>query len=195
MFAVSLGVGWPTPFRGKDRGRRVRGVGRGHRPSRGHRPADRRRADLRPVLAVDLLRERADRHRSRHNRAGKGGRVAARAQARPARLARLSRSFTVALSSLVYGLIESNQRSFTDGLVLGCPRRGGGAARRLRYRGAAQRATRCFDLRLLRPADLQRRLGGGVRGFSASIFSVLPLPRAVPAGHSGLLRRWPPACG
>src|SRR5258705_8880102 len=28
--------------------------------------------------------------------------------------------FTVALSSLVYGLIESNQRSFTDGLVLGC---------------------------------------------------------------------------
>jgi EmrB/QacA subfamily drug resistance transporter len=28
--------------------------------------------------------------------------------------------FTVALASLVYGLIESNQRSFTDGLVLGC---------------------------------------------------------------------------
>jgi EmrB/QacA subfamily drug resistance transporter len=28
--------------------------------------------------------------------------------------------FTVALSSLVYGLIESNQRSFTDSLVLGC---------------------------------------------------------------------------
>jgi hypothetical protein len=26
----------------------------------------------------------------------------------------------VALSSLVYGLIESNQRSFTDGLALGC---------------------------------------------------------------------------
>jgi EmrB/QacA subfamily drug resistance transporter len=28
--------------------------------------------------------------------------------------------FTVALASLVYGLIESNQRSFTDSLVLGC---------------------------------------------------------------------------
>src|SRR5579864_9280055 len=28
--------------------------------------------------------------------------------------------FTVALASLVYGLIESNQRSFTDDLVLGC---------------------------------------------------------------------------
>ena len=28
--------------------------------------------------------------------------------------------FTLALSSLVYGLIESNQRSFTDGLVVGC---------------------------------------------------------------------------
>ncbi len=31
--------------------------------------------------------------------------------------------FTVALASLVYGLIESNQRSFTDSLVLGCVRR------------------------------------------------------------------------
>ena len=28
--------------------------------------------------------------------------------------------FTAALASLVYGLIESNQRSFTDRLVLGC---------------------------------------------------------------------------
>ena len=28
--------------------------------------------------------------------------------------------FTMALSSLVYGLIKSNQHSFTDGLVLGC---------------------------------------------------------------------------
>ena len=28
--------------------------------------------------------------------------------------------FTAALASLVYGPIESNQRSFTDGLVLGC---------------------------------------------------------------------------
>jgi EmrB/QacA subfamily drug resistance transporter len=28
--------------------------------------------------------------------------------------------FTVALASLIYGLIESNQRSFTNGLVLGC---------------------------------------------------------------------------
>jgi MFS family permease len=28
--------------------------------------------------------------------------------------------FTAALASLIYGLIESNQRSFTDGLVLGC---------------------------------------------------------------------------
>ena len=29
-------------------------------------------------------------------------------------------TFTLALASLVYGLIESNQRSFTDGLVIGC---------------------------------------------------------------------------
>src|SRR6201989_2678997 len=37
--------------------------------------------------------------------------------------------FTAALSSLVYGLIESNQRSFTDGLVLGCLAAAGGLLR------------------------------------------------------------------
>src|SRR6478736_5179523 len=29
-------------------------------------------------------------------------------------------TFTLALASLVYGLIESNQRTFSDGLVIGC---------------------------------------------------------------------------
>jgi MFS family permease len=79
--------------------------------------------------------------------------------------------FTVALSSLVYGLIESNQRSFTDPLVLGC------------FAAAAvllvvfvvvelRTAAPMFDLSLFR---LPTFSGGSVAAFglSASIFSML----------------------
>src|SRR5450631_3368318 len=79
--------------------------------------------------------------------------------------------FTVALSSLVYGLIESNQRSFTDGLVLGC------------FAAAAvllaafvivelRSASPMFDLSLFR---LPTFSGGSVAAFglSASIFAML----------------------
>jgi EmrB/QacA subfamily drug resistance transporter len=79
--------------------------------------------------------------------------------------------FTVALSSLVYGLIESNQRSFTDGLVLGC------------FAVAAvllaafvlvelRSAQPMFDMNLFR---LPTFSGGAVAAFglSASIFSML----------------------
>ena len=79
--------------------------------------------------------------------------------------------FTVALSCLVYGLIESNQRSFTDGLVLGC------------FAAAAvllvafvlvelRSAHPMFDLSLFR---LPTFSGGSVAAFglSASIFSML----------------------
>ncbi len=79
--------------------------------------------------------------------------------------------FTVALSSLVYGLIESNQRSFTDPLVLGC------------FAAAAvllvafvlverRRAHPMFDLNLFR---LPTFSGGSVAAFglSASIFAML----------------------
>jgi EmrB/QacA subfamily drug resistance transporter len=79
--------------------------------------------------------------------------------------------FTVALSSLVYGLIESNQRSFTDGLVLGCL---AAAAVLLAVFLIAERrsAHPMFDLRLLR---LPTFSGGSVAAFglSASIFSML----------------------
>jgi len=79
--------------------------------------------------------------------------------------------FTVALSSLVYGLIESNQRSFTDGLVLGCL---AAAAVLLAVFVIVERrsAHPMFDLRLLR---LPTFSGGSVAAFglSASIFSVL----------------------
>ncbi len=79
--------------------------------------------------------------------------------------------FTLALSSLVYWLIESNQRSFTDGLVLGC------------FAAAAvllvafvlvelRSAHPMFDLSLFR---LPTFSGGSVAAFglSASIFSML----------------------
>src|SRR6266496_2178449 len=48
----------------------------GDRPGGGHRPAARRRTDLRPVLAVDLLCQRADRDRGRRDLGDEGGGVA-----------------------------------------------------------------------------------------------------------------------
>src|ERR1700729_4091691 len=79
--------------------------------------------------------------------------------------------FTPALASLVYGLIESNQRSFTDGLVLGCL---AAAALLLAVFVIVERrsAHPMFDLKLLR---LPTFSGGSVAAFglSASIFSML----------------------
>jgi len=79
--------------------------------------------------------------------------------------------FTAALASLIYGLIESNQRSFTDGLVLGCL---AAAAVLLAVFVIVERrgAHPMFDLKLLR---LPTFSGGSVAAFglSASIFSVL----------------------
>ena len=79
--------------------------------------------------------------------------------------------FTVALSSLVYGLIESNQRSFTDGLVLGCL--AAAAALLIAFVLVERRsAAPMFDLNLFR---LPTFTGGSVAAFglSASIFSML----------------------
>ena len=79
--------------------------------------------------------------------------------------------FTVALSSLVYGLIESNQRSFTDGLVLGCF--AVAAALLVAFVVVELRsAAPMFDLSLFR---LPTFSGGSVAAFglSASIFSML----------------------
>jgi EmrB/QacA subfamily drug resistance transporter len=79
--------------------------------------------------------------------------------------------FTLALSSLVYGLIESNERSFTDSLVLGCF---AAAAILLlifvvvEWRGKHP----MFDLNLFR---LPTFSGGSVAAFgvSASIFALI----------------------
>ena len=81
-------------------------------------PAARRHPDLRAVLAVDLLRQPADRR-------GRGRLTVARVSESRDPAARRPdwagfATFTLALACLVYGLIESNQRSFSDGLVIGC---------------------------------------------------------------------------
>ncbi len=79
--------------------------------------------------------------------------------------------FTVALSSLVYGLIESNQKSFSNGLVLGCF---AAAAVLLAAFVFVERrsAHPMFDLSLFR---LPTFSGGSVAAFglSASIFAML----------------------
>ena len=79
--------------------------------------------------------------------------------------------FTVALCSLVYGLIESSQRSFTDRLVLGCLIAAGvllAVFAVVEWRVAHP----MFDLRLFR---LPTFSGGSVAAFglSASIFAML----------------------
>jgi EmrB/QacA subfamily drug resistance transporter len=79
--------------------------------------------------------------------------------------------FTVALSSLVYGLIESNQKSFSNGLVLGCL---AGAAVLLVAFVVVELRSRhpMFDMTLFR---LPTFAGGSVAAFglSASIFAML----------------------
>jgi EmrB/QacA subfamily drug resistance transporter len=79
--------------------------------------------------------------------------------------------FTVALSSLVYALIESNQRSFTDRLVLGCF--AAAAVLLVAFVITERRSAHpMFDLTLFR---LPTFSGGLVAAFglSASIFSML----------------------
>jgi EmrB/QacA subfamily drug resistance transporter len=79
--------------------------------------------------------------------------------------------FTVALSSLVYGLIESNQRSFSDGLVLGCLI-GAGVLLVVFVLVESRLRQPMFDLSLFR---LPTFAGGSVAAFglSASIFAML----------------------
>jgi len=79
--------------------------------------------------------------------------------------------FTAALATLVYGLIESNRRSFSDPLVLGCLIAAGvllAAFLLAEWRGR----TPMFDLSLFR---LPTFTGGAVAAFgiSASIFALL----------------------
>jgi EmrB/QacA subfamily drug resistance transporter len=79
--------------------------------------------------------------------------------------------FTLALASLVYGLIESNRRSFSDGLVIGCLALAGVLL--VAFVLAEMRsASPMFDLSLFR---LPTFSGGSVAAFgiSASIFALL----------------------
>ncbi len=79
--------------------------------------------------------------------------------------------FTVALSSLVYGLIESNEKSFSSGLVLGCLA-AAAVLLALFVFVERRRAHPMFDLSLFR---LPTFSGGSVAAFglSASIFAML----------------------
>ena len=79
--------------------------------------------------------------------------------------------FTVALSSLVYGLIESNQKSFTDQLVLGCF--AAAAVLLVAFVLVERRSAHpMFDLKLFM---LPTFSGGSVAAFgvSASIFAMI----------------------
>jgi EmrB/QacA subfamily drug resistance transporter len=79
--------------------------------------------------------------------------------------------FSVALSSLVYGLIESNQRSFTDPLVLGCLAAAG--ALLIVFVVVERRSAHpMFDLKLFRLPTFSGGLTAAF-GLSASIFSML----------------------
>ena len=79
--------------------------------------------------------------------------------------------FTVALSSLVYGLIESNQRSFTDSLVLGCL--AAAAALLVVFVVVERRSAHpMFDLNLFRLPTFNGGLTAAF-GLSASIFAML----------------------
>lgn len=79
--------------------------------------------------------------------------------------------FTAALAALVYGLIESNQRSFTDVVVLACL--GGAALLLVAFLVVEHRSEHAmFDLSLFR---LPTFSGGSIAAFgiSASIFAML----------------------
>ncbi|HMD92117.1 MAG TPA: MFS transporter [Trebonia sp.] len=79
--------------------------------------------------------------------------------------------FTVALASLVYGLIESNQRSFTDSLVLGCL--AAAAALLIVFVLVERRSAHpMFDLNLFRLPTFSGGLTAAF-GLSASIFAML----------------------
>ena len=100
--------------------------------------------------------------------------------------------FTVALSSLVYGLIESNERSFSSGLVLGCL---AAAAVLLAVFVIVEMrvAHPMFDLNLFRlptlPADRSRRSGSAPRSSRCSSTSCFT------CRTSWATRRWALACG
>ncbi len=163
--------------------RRVRRLGHGDRPGGGDRPAVGRDLDLRAVLAVDLLRQRADRDRGRGDRGAEGGRVPGAAR-QPPRLGRFHDLYGgPGQPGLRADRVEPAVLHRRPGARL--PRRGGRPAGRLRLRGAAHRAP---DVRPepVPAADLHRRFGRGVRAQRLDLRDAA-LPGAVPAGHPGLL--------
>ena len=93
--------------------------------------------------------------------------------------------FTLALASLIYALIESSQKSFTDSLVLGCF---AAAAVLLAAFVVTELRTShpMFELAPVPQADLQRRGRGCLHAQRLDLRDAA-LPRPVPAGHPRLL--------
>ena len=97
---------------GREARRRARRLGRDRRPRRRPRPARRRRGRLRPLLAVDLLDQRADRPRADPARAAAARRDAT---ARPtSSTSRASASSAPACFGIVWGLVRGNGQGWTS---------------------------------------------------------------------------------
>ena len=168
MFATSLAL-LAAGFHGPRARHRVRHLGRDDRRRGRRRPARRRRADRGRRLAVDLLRQRADRHRRDRRHARDGRRVERPGRARR-RLAGLV-TFSGALFLLVFALVRGNAEGWGSTLIVGAPRRRGRAARRVRGRRARASATRCSTSRC---SASRRSPGASIAAFalSASMFSM-----------------------
>ena len=91
-------------------------LGRGRRPGHRHRPAGRRRRRRGRVVAVDLLAERADRHRAAAARPGPAHREPR--AGRPAWTCPASCWPAWACSGIVYGVVRGNDHGWTSATVL-----------------------------------------------------------------------------
>ena len=191
MFATSLALladAFP-PTRAR---RRVRGVRRDHRRRRGRRPGARRRPHQLAVVALDLLREPADRGLRAARHAARGGRVqGARRAAGPDWLGFVT--FTLGLTALVFGLIRSHPDGWGSTTVVGS----------LIAAAVLLAAFVVVELRSARPdarpqaaarPDVQRRPDRRVRDLGLAVLAAHATSSSTCRTCSGP-RRSTPACG
>ena len=171
----------------------VRRLGRDHRRRRRRRPAGRRRAHRGHRLGVDLLRQRADRHRARSSLTLTQARRVARPGPQPHRLARARRPSPLALFLLVFGLIRGN----AEGWGSTADRRArwsasAVAARRVRRHRAPPASSPMLDLSLFRKPAFA---GVSIVAFAISAVDVrdVPVPDALHPGRARLLAARRPA--
>ena len=169
MFSTSLAL-LAQAFQGRERGVAFGIWGSITGSGRGHRAGGRWHPDLGPVVEVDLLCQRAHRRvrRSRNPLAGRGVPPAGRPPPDWAGFV----VFTAALISLVYALIRSGEKGWTETGVLVCFALGLRAAGDLRAAQERHSARAMFDLALFRNHTFD---GGAIAAFglSASLFALL----------------------